>query len=859
MLQKAILIAGLSAILLGCGGEDITSFVEVTDTQLSSLEVVEGGTLQFADNAVEEFNPSIVGPYSVELADQTLTEITLRATTDRPDELRLELVEFDRGDDGDDRVTAISSGEMVTVPIVEGANVVAIRVSDRSLAARVEYVLQISRVSSSVVLRDVVVANVGSASENELVQFSDEVSSDIFAYDVTLSSTVCNASFLVQPEAIAAEVRVNGVRQAPNEATYFALEENVTLPVVVEITAEDGTVGPTYTFNLTRAAAGAEEISADTTLRSLNFSQGRALDAFRCNDGDVTQLVSESVTSIAVTAAPSRSGAAIRLAAVPEDGSCSTDLADEEFVELIAGEPFAGELLNALEVGSNAFCLAVTAEDGEAERVYGINIVRSENHQVYVTNAAELQQALRTAAPNDEIVIAAGDYLGAVSDTGSPTGSGHPNAHFFSDASGGAGDQRIIVRPESGAVSLLGDNLNANAVLHLQGDNWHVIGLEISGAQNGIVLDGADNVLIELATLRDFGERAVVMQNGSFDNQVRGGAIDRTGRSPLAREGIAEVYGEAIVIGHGQGGGSNNRVRNVRFGRNIATEAVDVRAGVSGTAIQYNVFDLDNTLAAPVADRTTITMNGSAEISYNQFEFNYIAAGTDDIAQIIAVSAADNDLVEIFENLLNLDDQAVTFVSAAGAGQVSAASNFVGDRELGVEAIYVGGVDQEFSLPTYQIQSTLDSGKCLARREVDVTVDGVVTALDLAVALDCDSAPAQQWRFIHDEEGFVSIALASDRAVKMLPFSLEGILPSDRAQVLAVREDQDNNFDSAFSLRWLVVENEGGYSFANRAEVGQFLFEDAEFTAEDVEFEIQPLFVDLIPTDVVSDFTLIRQ
>jgi len=626
----------------------------------------------------------------------------------------------------------------------------------------------------------------------------------------------------------------------------------------VQITAEDGTPGQIYTFNLMREAATPEEINTDSFLQALTFSEGRATDEFRCNNGDLTQLISEPINSIAVTAIPSRAGASMTLGTATIEG-VSVVVDEESLVTLMPGEPFTGELLSGLESGFNLFGLTVTAEDTESQSVYLINILRSENNEVYVTNTVELQQALRSALPNDEIVIAPGDYLGEVSDMGSLTGSGHPDAHFYTDVSGGEDDQSIVLRTESGDVTLLGDDLNQSAVLRIEGDNWRIVGIDFSGAQNGVVLDGVDNVLLESVSIEDVGERALVVQNASSNNQIRGSFIDRTGLSPENRDGVTEVYGEAIVIGDSVGGSENNSVRSVLFGRNIATEAVDIKAGSTGTAIQYSLFDLDNTLAAPFPDRTTILVGGSAEISYNQFEFNFIASGTDDIAQIVSASAAGSDVVEVYENRLELDDQPLTFVNSAGAAAVQVAANFIGDRVDGVQAIVTGNVDDGFSTPSFQLQSNLDQTKCLARRDVDVTISGVVDTLDLVVAADCENDPSQQWVFIHDEDGFVMIGLASNPAIKMRSVLLQGLsaIPT-AARVLDVREDDGNNFDGSFFLRWSIAVNDGKLTIASRAQPGFLIIEDGAFEITDVEFEFPPVFVSPRIIDVSGEFTPVR-
>jgi len=855
--MKALCLAGVcSLVLLGCGGEeDLRDFVEVSDLRLSALEVVSGGTLLFEEDEVEEFDPNNGGPYRIDIDDQTVSTISLRVVSDLGDKATMALVEVNTGENNEDKTSTITSGETVSFDIQPGGNLVYVRVSSVNTAAEFNYTLQINKISSDAGLADVSFRGLASSSTSDPVIFSAPVSADVTEYDITLQNIFCGGDFAVAPASRQASITINGEAISPFTSRFFNIPEGQTTPVVVGITAEDGTGPSTYTFNITRAALSTDDAAVDATLTSINFSQGSELSGFVCATAQAqfSQVVDNDITAITFSAQTSQSGATMTIgnAVLGDDGNptlAADQWASENNVALASGAVYDGDILNDLSEGSNYFVITVTAINTDATFTYLGNVLRSVNNQVRVSNAAELQAALRNAEPNQAIVVAAGDYLGEVSAAGAATGSGNENAHFFSDRSGTA-ETPIFIRPEDATVTLMGNDLTANNVLLLQGDYWRIIDIDFSGAQNGVVLDGANNVLIDSSRISSVGERGLILQNGASNNQMRTGAIDDTGLAPQARDGITEVYGEAIVVGVGAESADNNAFRNISFGRNIANEAIDLKASAINTAIQYNVFSVDNTQATAVAERSIVASTGGAlDLSYNLFDYNNIAGGNSNVEQFVWVNTADGTGVEMYQNLFELDGQTIVALNSVGAGVVSVADNAL----VSGEAVAVSGAtDASFMTPSYQIQSATESTRCLATKPVDIVQGDVTTSLDFVLSTTCDTSASQRWVFRNDGDGFVTITQADSAATKLQFGSILGV------SFLLPRVDDQTGADESFFLRWRLVYNDDVVSITNRSN-GGFISEDEDL--EVTEIPIDDIFVraDNVFTST-GGFTLIRQ
>ncbi|MFL0802041.1 MAG: cadherin-like beta sandwich domain-containing protein [Agarilytica sp.] len=858
MMQSAIrrlLVVSLISLVFACGGEDITDFTEVVDVRLGSLEVVSGGTLMLGDNVVEEFDPDVFGAYSIDLDDAGATEVSLRVALDDENtgDVVIDVVQVAKGEDDADLVERISSGDTFPVGVSEGANLVFIRVSSRSNAARAEYSLQINRISSSAALQDILIDNVrGSLEDFIFLGDSERFSPDILNYEVLIvDGDRCGVEIQPEPESRFAEVRVNGELTEWRESVFIPLPEDVSgesvvVPVLVEVTPEDGGTATTYTFNIRKNGESESDIQSDAFLRSLVISPGRQTLPFKCSSQAMIQRVDASgVGSLSLTAEiyDSRVGAELTLG-VDDPDQVGIQIDPDTAVTLVSGEAYSGELFDELDVGSHGFLLRVDSVDGTTSFVYQVALTVSETNEIYVTSAEALQTALLSAEPNDEIVIASGIYEGIVG-----AESGHASAHFFGDADGDE-DQKIIVRAESEGVILRGSNTAEHAVLRLSGSYWEVDGLAFTNAQTGIVLDDAENVILKSVSVNNVGERGIVFQNGTSDSQIESGFIDRTGTQEDA------VSGEAVVIGEGVGTSTNNGVRRVVFGRNIANEHISLTALADDTAIQFNIFESDNTLLQPFVNRSLISVaGGSVEISYNHFEFDEIATGTHDIAQLINVNTAIGSTADIFQNIFDLDDSAVVSVANNGQGSVLLADN----RRIDAGAVDTSGVTSAADSAVFQIQSVLDSNLCLAKRDVNHTESDPLESLVIMEA--CADDIAQQWILSHVEEGYVQLVQNTvDLNEKMVPKAFSGFGFSFLTVCELVEESETGSCkDSSSALQWS-IDTDGGYvSFVSRADPNRNILEAAEDLEDDDELAFPPMRIEPFSDSFENKFRLIRQ
>ncbi len=872
---RRLLVVSLIPLIFACGGEDITDFTEVVDVRLGSLEVVSGGTLMLDDDVVEEFDPDAFGSYTIDLDDDLgATSVDLRVGLDDQNEndVRVEVVEVGKGSDDQDVTASILPGDVFPVRVEEGANLIFIRVSSRNNAARAEYTLQINRISTSALMQDILIGGVrGSLDNSSAVDYSEEFSADVRNYDVFIDSRRCGVEIIPEPEGRFSEIRVNDELVEWQEGVFVPLPEDiiegeslvsVVVPVVIELTSEDGSESKTYTFNLQKNGESPSDIESDPFLRSLELSPGRATTSFECSASINSPTLNHRVNvadvgslSLLAEIYASREGVTMTIGdgAINASNNNSIVMLSDTEESFEPGVAYSGVLFDGLEVGTHLFVVAVVSADGDSSYQYNILITVAETNEVYVTNSDELQSALRSAEPNAEIVVASGTYEGVVSAVGSSSGSGHESAHFYSAASGEV-DQKIIVRAESDDVILVGADITEHSVLRIEGNYWEIEGIEFSGAQTGIVLDGADSVILKSLSVSNVGERGIVMQNATSNSQVEGGFIDRTGM----RDDIEDVPGEGVVIGEGLGEATNNAVRRVEFGRNIANEHITLMVESSDSSIQFNTFESDNTLVLPVENRSLLSVfGGDAEVSYNHFKFDAITGGSDDIAQLINVSTVADEAVEAFQNIFDLDNQSIVVLNNSGSGSVSLVDN----RRVDSGVLETNGEIEEGQTPVFQIQSVEDSTLCLARR--DVFDSEGESYEDFVIAGVCADDVSQQWILAHMEHGYVQLVQNTDGLnEKMLPKVVQGVSSISFASLTVC--DLSDGFisrscdDSSSVLQWAVETNGDQVSFLNRADSSRYIVEQSEALG-DHNLDSPPIRVVPRTSGFESEFTLIRQ
>lgn len=865
--------------LTGCGGEDkIRDFVDIPDVTLSNLEVVEGGELRVNDNPIYDFNPNNTGPYEIELTSDEVTQVTLVATLSDAENNILKYVRVAQGENSREEIIVGTSGQPTTFDLISGTNLIYARVENIHEEAVSNYAISAYRLSESSQLKNMYVAGndlryYSSFDGIDLVSPSANFDPEILEYNIDVDAVRCGVSLQSHPQSRRANVAVDGVAQQLFQSTFVPLLPGEVREVNVDVTSENGESTTRYTLKLARKTLSSDEQEAERRIQSVEFAQGRAIQAFRCDVNQFAQLYSNADTDISFipTLAGPNATMTIGNAIVDEDGVFEMDeddanqWASENDEALVSGEAYAGALFDNLEVGDNFFVIRVTsANDNSA--TYLFNAVKSATRTVFVNTGSELQKALKNAQPNDEIILLKGEYTGAVGE--GEDFSGHATAHFYSNASGlPATDdddaKPIILRALTSGVILSSDDQSQYDLFRLEGDYWQIRGFSLTGAQNAMVLDGADHNFIRDLSINAVGERGIVVQNGSDQNAIRNVRINRTGRSPQTREGIDEVYGEAIVIGGGEESSIGNALRYVLFGENMAGEALDIKANAVDTDVEFNSFVANN--VAPGADRVWVNIDGSGEMNftYNEFDYTHYTSGTEPIIDVVHVGSADAQ-IEFLQNRFDLDDQPAPMLTLSGNASVYAAGNL---RRDSIAGSYVGAVDQSFAMPVYQIESTLTEGKCLAQKDYDMSYEEQTVANEIVLMADCANEPGQRWQITHDRLGSVFLIPENMSNFKLAPGKplepISGITGAD-VNVISVREDAEeaplSYFNDSFSLRWFMFFEGDQVSFINKGDSTYLTEIDLDWSDTDysVNTEDNPLTTQTLGTGSSQVFKLKR-
>lgn len=883
VLAQAILLAACT----GDDAKDLPVFNDFYDLRLASLEVIEGGTLYWDGEQVEEFDNTRLTGYSVALDDQFLSQITLRATRN-DSSTQITVIERRKGNDGSDRVTPLTDdNNELNVAINEGPNVVLVRVNGPDGRTFNDYIITVDRVSTTASLASVSVVAAGQDT-NTAVTFTPAIfDADILNYTASVVSSACGVNINAVGSQSGTITKINGVGRSRAAASFInfsaeneikqwlcpgdetlletsSQEEELALqcpgnssnpslqqiinrvPVEIEVISEDGGDSKLYQVIFEREPEQTERDS-EVFLGDISIPEGRAANNFKCNTDQMFFTVNNNTVAsgIKVFSGNSEMNLVIGKAPLNTSGTPTRDqatgiwLATAPIETLVSGDIFTESTLTNLNEGNNYLVINVLSSNSENLGGYLINIFRDTKNTLQVSTAEQLQSALVDALPNDEIVITAGVYTAEINEDSNEA------AHFYSVASG-TEDQPIFLRGE-GTVRLTGNNLSENAVMHLRGSHWQIRNIEFTGAQNGLVLSGANETELSNLRFENLGERALIVDNDSSNNLIRDSYFDKTGIQPQARDGIDKVYGEAIVVGSGE----SNSIQNNVFARNIANEAITIESAASHTAVQFNQFLTDNTLPRVFPERMVIQTQGAAtEISYNTFSHNHISFGTDEISQIIATNTTlfDEFATEVYQNIFDLDGQPFDLVGGLGGGEVRVSDNI---RKDSVEVSYAGTVDPTFTTPKVQIQSNLDPTKCFANRLVAGEGEEITEASNYVILETCADDDAQHWQLIHDDGTYVFLQSATNASDKI----------TVREGRLIVRTDNKSVFDQATPLRWKTAfSREGLATFTNKSNqqvIYEILSENTETPSENTNARL--VFVGSPnPATTNSNFRLVR-
>lgn len=200
-----------------------------------------------------------------------------------------------------------------------------------------------------------------------------------------------------------------------------------------------------------------------------------------------------------------------------------------------------------------------------------------------ISKAADLSNLLTDASrlrPGDVIELADGLYTA-------------PASRFVITVSGTQGKPITLKGSPSARLTAPGAY-----GLHLKASYWKLYGFTVEKSKKGIVLEGANNNLLDRLTVRQIDDEGIRLRSFSSRNVIRNSMISQTGM------GVGRApYGEAIYVGSAlddwsqNSGGQPDRsngtcVQNNQLGPGISTEGIDVKEGTSGGRFIGNTYVL---------------------------------------------------------------------------------------------------------------------------------------------------------------------------------------------------------------------------------------------------------------------------
>jgi Right handed beta helix region len=197
-----------------------------------------------------------------------------------------------------------------------------------------------------------------------------------------------------------------------------------------------------------------------------------------------------------------------------------------------------------------------------------------------VSTAAQLKTALSKAKAGTLIQLANGTYKG----------------NFVASASGSAKLPIALCGSASAVIQSSG-----GYGVHLQGNYWVLAGFTVTGAEKGIVLDGASNNVLTGLTVTKIEQEGIHFRAASSHNVLKGSHVSYTGQK-------SPGFGEGVYIGSAESnwsGGPDKSDDNQVLDNSIdhtGAENIDIKEGTTGGLIQGNHFDGTGMSGANYAD-----------------------------------------------------------------------------------------------------------------------------------------------------------------------------------------------------------------------------------------------------------------
>jgi nitrous oxidase accessory protein NosD len=261
-----------------------------------------------------------------------------------------------------------------------------------------------------------------------------------------------------------------------------------------------------------------------------------------------------------------------------------------------------------------------------------------------VDSTAALTAAIAAARPGAVIALAPGHYDGPVV----ITGAGNHDAPI------------TLCGPRDAVVD--GGAIEDGYTVHLDGaSRWTLRGFTVRGGQKGVMLDGAQHVVLDGLLVTGTGDEGVHLRRGSNDNVVRGLTVRQTG---LRRA----KFGEGIYVGSAESNWCaltacqpDRSDRNVVEENTISAttaESVDIKEGTADGVVRGNTFDGAGMTAADAwvdvkGNGWTVAGNRGTAAPQDGFQVHEVAPGWgvgNTFSANTAAVAADGYAVNITRN-----------------------------------------------------------------------------------------------------------------------------------------------------------------------------------------------------------------
>ncbi|MEI6674888.1 MAG: cadherin-like beta sandwich domain-containing protein, partial [Verrucomicrobiota bacterium] len=327
------LLVGTNAITVQVTAQDgfTQAAYTVTVTRISNVATLSGLTLSSGTLSAEFAAATLI--YTTSVANATTGLIVTPVVTDSSATVKV-------------NGTIVTSGTAsASIQLEVGANPISVLVTAQDGTTQATYTVIVTRISNVATL-----AGLGLSAGS----LSPAFSSETWVYAASVPNATTGVSVMPTLTDMTATVRVNGTLVASGMASAAIQLVVGSNPIIVSVTAQDGTTTSDYTIAVTRVS------SAIATLSGLTLSSGSLSPEFAAGTLVYTASVPNATTGMTVTPVVTDSSATVKVnGTIVTSGTASASI--------------------PLGVGANPISVLVTAQDGTTQATYTVTVTRISN------------------------------------------------------------------------------------------------------------------------------------------------------------------------------------------------------------------------------------------------------------------------------------------------------------------------------------------------------------------------------------------------------------------------------------------------------------------------------------------------